>query len=55
MDAISPNFAIFLSLIKSIEKKTGDTKNGTFLEIALNIALDIDCFLSLTVKYQKIF
>ena len=37
------------------EKKTGDTKNGTFLQIALNIALDIDCFLSLTVKYQKIF
>ena len=49
MDEISPNFANFLRLVKSrsiIEKKAGDTKNGTFLQIALYIALDIDCFLS---------
>ena len=36
-------------------KKQGTLKNATFLQIALKIALDIDCFLSLTVKYQKIF
>ena len=58
MDEMSPNFANFLRLVTSRsikEKKNGTLKNRTFLQIALNIALDIDCFLSLTVKYQKIF
>ena len=48
MDEVSPNFANFLCLVNSrsiIEKKAGDTKNGTFLQVALNTALDIDCFL----------
>ena len=58
MDKISPNFVNFLRLVKSrsiIEKKAGDTKKWNFLTDCLVIALDIDCFLSLTVKYQKIF
>ena len=48
MDEISPNFANFLRLVNSrsiIEKKAGTLKNGTFLQIALNIALDMGCFL----------
>lgn len=45
MDETSPNIAHFLRLFNSrsiIEKKTGETKNGIFLQIALNIALDMD-------------
>ena len=49
MDEISPNFANFLRLLVNsrsiIAKKAGDTKNGTFLQIALNISLDMGCFL----------
>ena len=49
MDEMSPNFANFLRLVNSrsiIEKKKpGTLKNGTFLQIALNIALDMGCFL----------
>ena len=52
MDEISPNFASFLSLVNSrfiiLENYIYllYLKNGTFLQIALNTALDIDCFLS---------
>ena len=49
MDEMSPNFANFLRLVNSrsiIEKKKpGTLKNGTFLQIALNIALDMGFFL----------
>lgn len=47
MDETSPNIAHFLRLFNSrsiIEKKTGETKNGILLQIALNIALGMDCF-----------
>ena len=52
MDEISPNFASFLSLVNSrfiiLENYIYllYLKNGTFLQIALNTGLDIDCFLS---------
>ena len=52
MDEISPNFANFLCLVnlRSIILENYIyllyLKNGTFLQIALNTALDIDCFLS---------
>ena len=49
MDEILPNFANFLRPVKSrsiIEKKAGTLKNGTFLQIALNITRDIEFFLS---------
>ena len=49
MDEISPTFENFLPLVNSrsiIEKKRGTLKNGTFLQIANNVPLDMDCFLS---------
>ena len=52
MDEISPNFANFLCLVNSrsiILKKLYLSiifKKWNFLQIALNTALDIDCFLS---------
>ena len=60
MDEISPYFANFVRLVKSrpiIEKTAGDTKKWNFFYrlLLIYIALDIDCFLSLTVKYRKYF
>ena len=59
MDEISPNFASFLSLVNSrfiiLENYIYllYLKNGTFLQIALNTALDIDCFLSPDGQIQR--
>ena len=56
MDEISPNFCKFPRLVNSRsikEKIAGGTKNGTFPQITLNIALDMYCFISLIGQLLK--